>query len=383
MATLNVNESLNLADSLGEVACTEDRVIYNATSFRRMIAVERKRTERSKEPFLLLLLELGNNKSVGKTKRALETFVSALSESMRETDVLGWYKDKTVAGVMFTGLTMDNRGSFLSAIMARISTALRRKLSSEQFNQISFSFHFFPDDWDHHDAPGGPSDRTLYPDLPSRKKNARLMLAMKRGIDILGSSTLLVLCAPLFAAAAAAIKVSSKGPILFKQQRVGQFGCCFTFLKFRSMEVNNDAREHREYMEKLIAGQPVRVYSDKGGDGVYKLTNDARITKVGKILRKTSLDELPQLINVLVGDMSLVGPRPPIPYEVGAYQTWHRRRVLQAKPGMTGLWQVMGRSRTRFDDMVRLDLRYATSWSLWLDLKILLRTPAAVLKGAY
>jgi lipopolysaccharide/colanic/teichoic acid biosynthesis glycosyltransferase len=104
---------------------------------------------------------------------------------------------------------------------------------------------------------------------------------------------------------------------------------------------------------------------------------------VGAFLRKTSLDELPQLINVLKGDMSLVGPRPPIPYELAAYQTWHRRRVLEVKPGITGLWQVTGRSRVKFDDMVRLDLRYATSWSLWLDLKILLRTPAAVIKGAY
>ena len=104
---------------------------------------------------------------------------------------------------------------------------------------------------------------------------------------------------------------------------------------------------------------------------------------MGTFLRKTSLDELPQFLNVLKGDMSLVGPRPPIPYELAAYQTWHRRRVLEVKPGITGLWQVTGRSRVKFDDMVRLDLRYATSWSPWLDLKILLRTPGAVVKGAY
>ena len=118
------------------------------------------------------------------------------------------------------------------------------------------------------------------------------------------------------------------------------------------------------------------------GEGVYKLASDKRITPIGRFLRKTSLDELPQFINVLRGEMSLVGPRPPIPYEVAAYQTWHRRRVLEVKPGITGLWQVTGRSRVRFDEMVRLDLRYAT-WSPWLDLKILLRTPRAVIKGAY
>jgi len=115
---------------------------------------------------------------------------------------------------------------------------------------------------------------------------------------------------------------------------------------------------------------------------VYKLTNDRRITAVGKYLRRTSLDELPQIFNVFLGEMSLVGPRPAIPYELAAYQTWHRRRILEAKPGITGLWQVTGRSLVKFDDMVRLDLRYATSWSLWLDLIILLRTPAAVLRGA-
>ena len=134
---------------------------------------------------------------------------------------------------------------------------------------------------------------------------------------------------------------------------------------------------------KLIAGDAERVAVSENGKGVYKLANDSRITRIGAFLRKTSLDELPQFLNVLKGDMSLVGPRPPIPYELAAYQTWHRRRVLEVKPGITGLWQVTGRSRVKFDDMVRLDLRYATSWSPWMDLKILLRTPGAVIKGAY
>ena len=116
-------------------------------------------------------------------------------------------------------------------------------------------------------------------------------------------------------------------------------------------------------------------------NGVFKMTIDPRVTKIGRILRRTSLDELPQFINVLKGDMSLVGPRPPIPYEVDGYQTWHRSRILEAKPGITGLWQVNGRSRVTFDEMVRLDLTYARTWSLWLDIKILLQTPGAVLRG--
>jgi lipopolysaccharide/colanic/teichoic acid biosynthesis glycosyltransferase len=146
------------------------------------------------------------------------------------------------------------------------------------------------------------------------------------------------------------------------------------------MYTQNDHSVHKDFVMKLIRnqGQP----TNGEGTGVYKMTNDRRITPIGKWLRRLSLDELPQIINVLMGDMSLVGPRPAIPYELAAYQTWHRRRVLEAKPGITGLWQVTSRSSVKFDEMVRLDLRYATSWSLWLDLKILLMTPMAVIKGS-
>jgi len=180
---------------------------------------------------------------------------------------------------------------------------------------------------------------------------------------------------------ALAIKASSKGPVLFKQQRVGRYGKPFTFLKFRSMYINNDDRVHREYVTKLIANEAEQQKSNGNNHDAYKLMDDKRVTAVGKLLRRSSMDELPQLLNVLMGDMSLVGPRPPLPYEVAVYQTWHRRRVLEVKPGITGLWQVTGRSRVKFDEMVRLDLRYATSWSPWLDFKILMLTPLAVIKG--
>jgi lipopolysaccharide/colanic/teichoic acid biosynthesis glycosyltransferase len=147
------------------------------------------------------------------------------------------------------------------------------------------------------------------------------------------------------------------------------------------MHTGNDHRVHQEYVTKFIASKADTGLPNGNGERVYKLANDKRVTPLGKFLRKTSLDELPQLLNVLNGDMSLVGPRPPIPYELAAYQTWHRRRVLEVKPGITGLWQVTGRSRVKFDEMVRLDLRYAASWSPLLDLKILMRTPLAVIKG--
>jgi lipopolysaccharide/colanic/teichoic acid biosynthesis glycosyltransferase len=169
--------------------------------------------------------------------------------------------------------------------------------------------------------------------------------------------------------------------VFYRQQRVGRYGQTFTFLKFRSMFANNDTSVHKEFVTRLIASKPGEAKQSKSGSSVYKLTDDKRITRVGGILRRTSLDELPQFINVLKGDMSLVGPRPPIPYELAAYQTWHRQRLLAVKPGITGLWQVMGRSSIRFDEMVRLDLRYASTWTPWLDLKILLRTPGAVIKG--
>jgi lipopolysaccharide/colanic/teichoic acid biosynthesis glycosyltransferase len=147
------------------------------------------------------------------------------------------------------------------------------------------------------------------------------------------------------------------------------------------MYFQSDAKIHRDYVRQLISGN--RDYQrPESESGVYKIKDDPRVTPVGRLLRKTSLDELPQLFNVLKGEMSLVGPRPAIPYEVEAYEIWHRRRFLEVKPGITGLWQVEGRSRVKFDEMVRLDLKYAKTWSPWLDIKILLRTPTAVLRGS-
>jgi lipopolysaccharide/colanic/teichoic acid biosynthesis glycosyltransferase len=196
-------------------------------------------------------------------------------------------------------------------------------------------------------------------------------------MDIFGSLAALIAFLPAFAIIALLVKLTSKGPVLFCQKRVGQYGREFNFFKFRTMYVDNDSEIHREYVTKLIAGG-----ADLGqGKGVYKLVNDPRVTTLGRFLRKTSLDELPQFVNVLKNDMSLVGPRPPLPYEYERYKVWHKRRVLELKPGLTGLWQVKGRSRTTFDEMVRMDIKYASTSSLWVDLKILLQTPAAMFSG--
>lgn len=363
---------------------TANREALSEEGFRRMIAVERKRTERSREPFLLMLLDAGDHQSTGRNGRALNNVISALLPATRETDVVGWYKERTCIGVMFTGLAGGDKSTTVGTILMRVASTLRNELTRDQFSQISISFHFFPDDWNHGDS-GSPSNRVLYPDLTTPSNGKRAKLAIKRLMDIGGSALMLVLCMPLFAAIAVAIKMSSRGPVFFRQPRVGQHGRCFVFLKFRSMYVDNDHSVHREYVNKLIAGSADCISLDGNGEGVYKLANDQRITPIGMFLRRSSLDELPQFLNVLRGEMSLVGPRPPIPYELAAYRTWHRRRVLEVKPGITGLWQVKGRSLVKFDDMVRLDLQYAKSWTPWLDLKILMQTPRAVVMatGAY
>jgi lipopolysaccharide/colanic/teichoic acid biosynthesis glycosyltransferase len=370
--------TMNRVDPLSESASALQRKALDEESFRRVIAIERKRTERSKAPFVLMLLEVSDPQGVEKNGAALDSIVSVLLASSRDTDLVGWYKDRKTVGALFTGLVVDDKNSILSTILTRVSTTLRDELSFDQFSQVSISLHFFPDDWDH-DGSGRPSNPALYPDLSSQDKGKRPLLVMKRVTDIIGGGILMLLCAPLCLVIALAIKLTSKGPVLFRQQRVGQHGKYFTFLKFRSMFVDNDHNVHKEFVTKLIACEKDGAASN--GDGVYKLTNDKRITRAGKFLRRTSLDELPQFLNVLAGDMSLVGPRPPIPYELAAYQTWHRRRLLEVKPGITGLWQVTGRSSVDFDEMVRLDLRYATSWTPWLDLKILIRTPLAVIRG--
>jgi lipopolysaccharide/colanic/teichoic acid biosynthesis glycosyltransferase len=379
--SLRVENTPKRKNPILESLTGDQREALSENSFKRMIAVERKRTERSKEPFLLMLVELSDHPESDETRTVLERMLTVLRACSRETDIIGWYKESSTVGVMFTGLVISDRPLILSTILGRISKLLRHELTIDQFSAVKLSFHFFPDEWDHEKV-DHPTNFALYPDLMNPSPQRRALLLVKRTIDMLGSGVGLLLLAPLFLAIAVAIKLTSSGPVFFRQQRVGQYGELFTVLKFRSMYVNNDHNVHKDYVTKLIANQAERHGATGTSDGVYKLTNDRRITPLGRILRRTSFDELPQIINVFVGDMSLVGPRPAIPYELAAYQTWHRRRILQAKPGITGLWQVTGRSLVKFDDMVRLDLRYAAGWSLGLDIWILLRTPLAVIRGA-
>jgi exopolysaccharide biosynthesis polyprenyl glycosylphosphotransferase len=202
---------------------------------------------------------------------------------------------------------------------------------------------------------------------------------IKRVSDISIALVAIILLTPLWLIIALVIKLDSRGVVFYRQERVGMDGRIFLFYKFRTMLVNADDAAHREYQQEYIAGRAEAMLVE-GERPAYKLVGDARITRVGRWLRRLSLDELPQLLNVLRGDMSVVGPRPPIPYEVEAYQLWHRKR-LDMKPGLTGLWQVSGRNRLPFDEMVRLDLFYIENWSLLLDLKIILRTLPVMLRG--
>jgi lipopolysaccharide/colanic/teichoic acid biosynthesis glycosyltransferase len=197
---------------------------------------------------------------------------------------------------------------------------------------------------------------------------------LKRAIDLVGSALLLVVLSPFLLLLGIAVRLDSPGPVLFRQARLGRAMEEFTVLKFRSMVVNSSAEMHREYIAKLAAGQIDEAE-------LKKLTGDPRVTRVGRFLRRMSLDEIPQLVNVLLGHMSLVGPRPALDYELEHYREHHFER-FGVRPGMTGLWQVSGRNRLGFTEMLDLDAEYATTGGLLTDLKILAKTPLAAVSSA-
>jgi lipopolysaccharide/colanic/teichoic acid biosynthesis glycosyltransferase len=344
--------------------------------FQDALRHERKRTERTGDPFVLALIDVsGLYESVNPYR--IETLCETIQAGARDTDIAGWYSYPEVLGVIFTALQNADRRTIKSALFEKIAQALGITLSAQETTKVVISFHFFPEDYGNGNG-DFQSDKKLYPDLTGKSRHKKLKMAGKRLLDIIGSLFAMILFSPFFVIIPILIKFTSKGPVFFKQQRIGMFGRKFSFLKFRSMTIDNDDKIHKEYVRKLI-GQSIPPGDKKRG--VFKIVNDPRVTPLGRILRKTSLDEIPQFYNVLKGDMSLVGPRPPIPYELAHYRHWHRRRVVEVRPGITGLWQVMGRSKTTFDEMVRLDLQYIKKQSLWLDLKIILRTPSALISG--
>jgi lipopolysaccharide/colanic/teichoic acid biosynthesis glycosyltransferase len=322
--------------------------------------LERKRSERTGASFALGLFDV----ALLEDERKSNMISAALAAEARETDITGWYESPSVIGAIFTSFNGAARKDICNRLH-KLMTKVLSSLSILDREKVRVALHFFPDE----------IDETLYPDLQDESASKGSFRAIKRSVDVLFSLAMLTGLSPVMLAIALMVKCSSEGPVLFRQKRLGQFGREFDFLKFRTMSVNNDPKIHQEYIKKLIENKA-------GASGVFKIRHDPRVTRIGRFLRMSSLDELPQFWNVLKGDMSIVGPRPPIPYEVDKYKCWHKRRVIEVKPGITGLWQVYGRSRTTFDEMVRLDLRYIYQQSGWLDTVIVLKTPIAIISGS-
>ncbi len=337
--------------------------------FLKQLQREQRLADRSKAPLSIALFRFDNKKrgELGNIKE----FSELLQNNIRETDIVG-YLGEDVIGLLLPDTNEKGTQECMKRIVNGYNnlpfSVITKTYPNEIFQNLLTenqdppdSYPFFLDDF-------AESNRSGY--------------LLKRSLDIVGSLVGILFLSPLMLITALAIKVTSPGPVIFKQSRLGKSGVPFVFYKFRSMFWNTDDRIHREYIGHLIQGNLEEINQGDKEKPLYKIRSDPRVTRVGRIIRKTSIDELPQLFNVLKGEMSLVGPRPPLPYEVEKYQSWHLRRILGMKPGITGLWQVDGRSATSFDDMVRFDIQYIQNCSLMLDIKTLIKTVKAVLHSA-
>jgi lipopolysaccharide/colanic/teichoic acid biosynthesis glycosyltransferase len=333
----------------------------------KQVQLEKRRTDRSKAPLSMIVFHADSTAQRG--MQNIKGLADMLQRSKRETDILGYIGEGRLALLL-----PDTNGTGVETLIRN----LRARAGELEYTTTSSTY---PDAlFDSLLA----ADTLLTEAFPLLIEDASSASArsegLKRAFDLVGSTLLLLLLSPVMIATAVAIATTSRGPVIFKQIRLGRRGVPFVFYKFRSMLVGADDTIHRDYVASLINGQHEQVNQGDDASPHYKIKSDPRVTGVGSFIRATSIDELPQLFNVVKGDMSLVGPRPPLPYEAEKYQSWHLRRVLESRPGITGLWQVEGRSRTSFDDMVRLDLRYIRNCSLKLDLKILLKTVLVVLR---
>jgi lipopolysaccharide/colanic/teichoic acid biosynthesis glycosyltransferase len=353
--------------------------IFDEDLFKDTIRRERKRTERSGLAMVMLLIGIQDSRPEN-TAALFTGLANTLSAIMSDIDILGWFERESIMGLIVPEIDMAN----LASTCERLESEFRKEVSSrfdgDLTERLSIRLRVYPETQPLEEEEALSVDPLLFPDLHSDQRQHTTFDVLKRGIDLFGSLMLFVILSPLLLIIAGLVKLSSPGPVLYRQIRIGQMMKPFMICKFRTMYANADHGIHHNYVSWYITSSGKGQEQDKKNK-IFKLTNDPRITPLGHFLRKTSLDELPQLWNVLVGEMSLVGPRPPLWYELQQYKPWHRHRVLEAKPGITGLWQVTGRSRTTFDEMVRLDLRYARGRSLWADIKIILATPVAVIKG--
>jgi lipopolysaccharide/colanic/teichoic acid biosynthesis glycosyltransferase len=339
--------------------------------FRKLLLIERKRSERSGRPFLLMLLDVSALHDAPCSTKVVSDISRTLHGSTRESDIKGWYAQGSVIGIIFT--ETDERDA--KPILDDIKGSVSGFLDPADYSKVLVSCFTFPKSQKIDEGTITDLNILLY---KNNGKNWRC----KRCIDFLGSIFGMILFSPVFLIIPILIKCTSRGPVFFRQTRVGQYGQTFRIIKFRTMKERMSDEIHKNFVRQFIKNSS---HSAAAGRVVEcKMKDDPRVTPIGKILRKTSLDEIPQFINVLSGSMSLVGPRPAIPYEVDEYKVWQRRRVLEVKPGLTGIWQVKGRSRTDFDNMVRMDIRYIKKWTPLMDLKIIAQTPLALFsaKGA-
>jgi lipopolysaccharide/colanic/teichoic acid biosynthesis glycosyltransferase len=336
--------------------------------FRDALAREQTRADRFDQPFVLLLVQVDDLAS--DSSPAWTSVLEAITVAVGDAAVVGWFDGRTTIGAIVPQAGADDPQTALRR-------GLARRLDAETVARISIRSHGYSPSAGPAIAPDVTGSFPVQRQSPGRRPPAHYEI--KRALDVAGSLALLIVLAPVLLVIAVLLKLTSHGPVLFRQTRVGEREQPFTMLKFRTMRANADKALHVEYVTKFIRASA--QLHPAGRRALCKLTKDPRVTPIGRVLRKTSLDELPQLWNVLRGEMSLVGPRPPLPYEVEHYRLWHRRRVAEARPGLTGLWQVVRRRRTTFDEMVRLDLRYVMTCSLSTDIRILLATPRAVLSG--
>ncbi len=327
--------------------------IYDVPVFSALIRHERCRADRAGKAFALVSFTLVEKASSPSQVKAL---CDRLAEAMRSIDEIGWMEDGRI-GVLLPATTLEGAHQYA-----------RRASAGDKAS--SYQVFIYPDHWisdykDNQEACGDNAAESGLDILDSFYIDVPLW---KRGLDIFGSSLGLLILWPLFLIVAGYIKVVSPGPALFRQKRVGRGGKLFTFVKFRTMKFGNDQVAHQEHIIRRI----------RAGESLAKLDDaDSRIIPGGKLLRKACVDELPQLFNVLRGDMSLVGPRPCMPYEAREFLTWHTHR-FDALPGMTGLWQVSGKNKLTFAQMIRLDIAYASKMSFLNDLIIILRTIPAI-----
>ncbi len=377
--------------------------ILEKSEFIELICYERERSERTNSSFSLIHVDLVKINGQASPK-FIERIIRIISNTVRTTDRIGIIDEHAIrlflpdtqltgaqaAAVKCKKKLVDFMGEdtalldFVVSSYPDLPTWNDSKIFSNEteglstFQSSAQKMEFTPD---HQMSDVITVDSSHILDLGGIRLRDDWQLVIKRLIDIAGALFGIIICAPLMLIIAAAVKITSKGPLLFQQERMGYQGKKFLFLKFRSMYTDNDENLHREYVKKHIQGNHNEINMGSEDKPCYKMKNDPRITPLGSILRKSSMDELPQFFNVLMGQMSLVGPRPPIPYELDNYQNWHKKRVLDVKPGITGLWQVTGRSLSTFDEMVRLDLQYSKNWNLWLDFKILFKTFKVVSMG--